>query len=147
MPKPAEKNKARKQPAPEKVQGDGKSVEDSYAAEPAATYGPASKSKEKGKAEPAAAKAAKRPAVRKPQDELYTPEEQRVLYKVGRRIAELRVRRGLTQVQLAEKAGINRTYLGLIELGKRNTHLLNLWKLCRALKASLSELLKTEGLS
>ena len=47
---------------------------------------------------------------------------------------------GLTQEDLAEKAGIHRTYLSDIERGSRNVSLLNIERLASALSLSLSEL-------
>lgn len=38
--------------------------------------------------------------------------------RIGKRIAFLRKHEGLTQEQLAERAGIQRTHLGRIEAGK-----------------------------
>ncbi len=46
----------------------------------------------------------------------------------------------LTQEDLADKAGIHRTYLSDVERGTRNLSLLNSEKLAAALSVSLSEL-------
>ena len=43
-----------------------------------------------------------------------------VLFDIGRKVAELRAARGLTQEQLAEQAGIDPTYLQRIEGGRLN---------------------------
>ncbi len=48
----------------------------------------------------------------------------------------------LTQEDLAEKAGIHRTYLSDIERGSRNLSLINIEKLAAALAMSMSELFK-----
>ena len=47
---------------------------------------------------------------------------------------------GLTQEDLADKAGIHRTYLSDIERGSRNVSLLNIEQMARALTLSLGEL-------
>ena len=47
---------------------------------------------------------------------------------------------GLTQEDLAEKAGIHRTYLSDVERGTRNLSLVNIEKLAAALAVSMSEL-------
>ncbi len=47
---------------------------------------------------------------------------------------------GLTQEDLAEKAGVHRTYLSDIERGSRNLSLRNIERLALALGLSLSEL-------
>jgi transcriptional regulator with XRE-family HTH domain len=47
---------------------------------------------------------------------------------------------GLTQEDLADKAGIHRTYLSDVERGTRNLSLVNIEKLAAALDMKLSEL-------
>jgi transcriptional regulator with XRE-family HTH domain len=49
---------------------------------------------------------------------------------------------GLTQEDLADRAGIHRTYLSDIERGSRNLSLVNIERLAVALSVSLSELFK-----
>ena len=46
----------------------------------------------------------------------------------------------LTQEDLADKAGIHRTYLSDVERGTRNLSLVNIEKLAAALKMKMSEL-------
>jgi len=48
----------------------------------------------------------------------------------------------LTQEDLAEKAGIHRTYLSDVERGSRNLSLVNIERLAMALDVSLSGLFK-----
>lgn len=47
---------------------------------------------------------------------------------------------GLTQEDLAHKAGIHRTYLSDVERGTRNLSLLNIEKLAAALSVTMSKL-------
>ena len=47
---------------------------------------------------------------------------------------------GLTQEDLADRAGIHRTYLSDIERGTRNVSLINIERLASALSLKLSEL-------
>lgn len=47
---------------------------------------------------------------------------------------------GLTQEDLAEAAGIHRTYLSDVERGTRNLSLINIERLAEALSMTLSEL-------
>ena len=47
---------------------------------------------------------------------------------------------GLTQEELANGAGIHRTYLSDVERGSRNLSLLNIERLAAALSLSMSEL-------
>ena len=57
----------------------------------------------------------------------------------------LRVRRrklGVSQEEFADICGLDRTYVGGIERGERNLGLVNIEKLARALKISLSELFR-----
>ncbi len=49
---------------------------------------------------------------------------------------------GLTQEDLAEKAGIHRTYLSDVERGTRNLSLLNIERLAAALELTLSDLFR-----
>jgi len=58
----------------------------------------------------------------------------------GRAVKAMREDRALTQEDLAEKAGIHRTYLSDVERGSRNLSLVNIDKLARALGVKASEL-------
>ena len=58
----------------------------------------------------------------------------------GQRIKELRLAKGLSQEELAFRAGIHRTYLGGIERGERNPSLKNIVVIAQALDVDLSEL-------
>ncbi len=60
-----------------------------------------------------------------------------LLKKFGDRVRELRLQRKLSQEELAEIAGVHRTYIGMIERGEKNITLLNIAKLAKALKISL----------
>jgi transcriptional regulator with XRE-family HTH domain len=51
----------------------------------------------------------------------------------GARVRELRLARGFTQEELAERAYIHRTYLASIEKGRRNVAIVNVIYLSRAL--------------
>ena len=61
---------------------------------------------------------------------------------VGRNVRRLRQERKLSQEQLALSAGIDLTYVGGIELGKRNPSLLILVRLSTALETTPSKLLE-----
>lgn len=67
-------------------------------------------------------------------------EDQEFLEKLGQRIAQLRKEKGMTQVEFAEKLGIQRTALTRIEVGNVNVTILNLNKIASALDISLGEL-------
>jgi transcriptional regulator with XRE-family HTH domain len=49
---------------------------------------------------------------------------------------------GLTQEDLADRAGIHRTYLSDIERGSRNLSLINIERIAAALSLSVSELFR-----
>jgi transcriptional regulator with XRE-family HTH domain len=60
---------------------------------------------------------------------------------IGDRLKTLRIRRALTQQELAEKAGISKTALNRIELNKAEPHMSTLRKLANALDVDPTELL------
>ena len=62
--------------------------------------------------------------------------------RFGARVRALRVVRSLSQEELAQNAGLHRTYVGGIERGERNISLVNIEKLAAALGVSLDSLLK-----
>jgi transcriptional regulator with XRE-family HTH domain len=62
----------------------------------------------------------------------------------GKRVRELRLARGLSQEELAFRAGVHRTYLGSIERGERNPALKNIAAIAKALDVTLSELFSFE---
>ncbi|CAA0079541.1 Transcriptional regulator ClgR [BD1-7 clade bacterium] len=61
---------------------------------------------------------------------------------IGIVIREMRAAKGLTQVELAEAAGLSRTYLTMVENGSRNAHIKNLVLIATALGVPVSELFK-----
>ncbi|MDQ6949672.1 MAG: helix-turn-helix transcriptional regulator [Actinomycetota bacterium] len=60
----------------------------------------------------------------------------------GDRVRRLRHDLGLSQEDLAHRAGINRTYIGSLEAGQRNISLNNIVKLAGALGVDTGELVK-----
>lgn len=58
---------------------------------------------------------------------------------VGQRIRVLRIRRGLTQEELAEKADLHTTYIGQIERGEKNMTITSMDKILEALDVPFSE--------
>jgi len=67
--------------------------------------------------------------------------DRKILTKFGLRIKALRNARGLSQEQLAFKAGFHRTYIGMVERAERNITLANIEKLANAFEITISELL------
>lgn len=64
--------------------------------------------------------------------------------KVGQRIKTLRTQLGISQEALANKAGIDRTYVTDVENGRRNIAIENLEKLILALNVSLTDFFNSE---
>lgn len=52
---------------------------------------------------------------------------------IGTELRKAREEAGLTQVQLAKAAGLHRTYVSLLERGKRSPTVDVLFRLCRAM--------------
>lgn len=67
--------------------------------------------------------------------------EAKYLAVFGKHVAELRHKRGLTQEQLAEKAGLAQRTIASIEQGQRWAKLSTLHKLAKALGVPRKELL------
>ena len=64
-----------------------------------------------------------------------------LLLKVGKRVRNLRTDRGWSQEELADRSGVNRSYMSRVELGKSDVSLSVLHKIARTLGISLAELL------
>ena len=60
----------------------------------------------------------------------------------GERVRTLRKESGMSQEELADKAGLHRTYVGAVERGERNVSLINIVRLAHALHVKPSELLE-----
>lgn len=64
----------------------------------------------------------------------------KTLILLGQAIRNQREQLGLSQEKLAESCGFDRTYISMLERGKRNPSLLNLLKLAKGLQISVSQL-------
>lgn len=69
------------------------------------------------------------------------PHGKDLLASLGERIRSFRHRRGWTQVEMAERIGIDRSFLADLERGKRNPTLLSLEIIAKGLGLRLSQLL------
>ena len=62
--------------------------------------------------------------------------------RIGKRIRELRQKKGISQEQLALRAEIDRTYMTSVEKGKRNISIQNIEKIINALETTFEEFFK-----
>lgn len=58
----------------------------------------------------------------------------------GKRVREFHKTRGYSQEQLADKAGLHRTYIGSIERGEQNISIDNTEKIAKALRVTVPSL-------
>ncbi len=64
-----------------------------------------------------------------------------VLVKFGNKVREKRLSLDLSQEELASRAGVHRTYVGMIERAEKNITLQNIEKIAKALEISLDKLM------
>ena len=64
-----------------------------------------------------------------------------ILVKFGIKVREGRMKKGLSQEDLAFRSEMHRTYIGMIERAEKNITLLNINKISLALEIPLHELL------
>lgn len=67
-----------------------------------------------------------------------------VLIKFGNKVRAERAKLGLSQEALAARAGVHRTYIGMIERAEKNITLENIEKIAKALEISLDKLMHLE---
>ena len=68
---------------------------------------------------------------------------QEVQKKLGKRIAELRKKRGFSQEGFAHECEFHRSYMGAVERGEKNITIQLVARIAKCLKISLSELFKS----
>lgn len=69
-----------------------------------------------------------------------------ILQKFGDRVRKLRKEKGLSQEELAFKADLHRTYIGMIERAEKNITLINIQKIALALNVELIKLFSSDEL-
>ncbi|MFH1910387.1 MAG: helix-turn-helix transcriptional regulator [bacterium] len=67
-----------------------------------------------------------------------------ILKKFGDKVREERLRKKLSQEQLADLAGVHRTYIGMIERGEKNITLENIEKISSALGLKIKDLMEIQ---
>jgi len=66
---------------------------------------------------------------------------QKLLTNLASNVKNIRINKGLSQEQLAEKCGLHRTYIGSIERSERNVTLSTLEVLSNTLEVSIAQLI------
>ncbi len=64
-----------------------------------------------------------------------------ILIKFGNKVRKERNKLGLSQEELAARAGVHRTYIGMIERAEKNITLENIEKVAKALNLKLPDFL------
>jgi transcriptional regulator with XRE-family HTH domain len=62
----------------------------------------------------------------------------------SQRLRQIRQNKGLSQEELADMAGLHRTYVGSVERSERNISIDNMERLAKALEVDITDLLKEE---
>ena len=65
--------------------------------------------------------------------------KKQVLIKFGQKVREERTKLSLSQEELASRAGVHRTYIGMIERAEKNITLENIQKVCKALNLKIGD--------
>lgn len=64
-----------------------------------------------------------------------------ILLAFGIKVRDFRKLKGLSQEELAHKADLHRTYIGMIERAEKNITLINIAKIANALECKISDLI------
>lgn len=68
-----------------------------------------------------------------------------ILQFFGNSVRQVRITMGISQEELAHRAGLHRTYVGMIERAERNITLKNIEKIALALNVPITTLLPHES--
>ena len=66
--------------------------------------------------------------------------ETNILKRFGLNVRQIRRLKGLSQEELAFRANVHRTYIGMIERAEKNITLVNIEKIANALEVNIKEL-------
>lgn len=67
-----------------------------------------------------------------------------ILINFGEKVRTMRNRLGISQEELANRANLHRTYIGMIERAEKNITLINIEKIAKALETSVEQLFNYE---
>lgn len=67
--------------------------------------------------------------------------KKKILVAFGERVRYYRKKKDLSQEELSFKAGLHRTYIGMIERAEKNITLTNIEKIAKALGVNIKDLL------
>jgi len=65
-----------------------------------------------------------------------------ILIRFGSKVRDERAKLGISQEELAARASVHRTYIGMIERAEKNITLENIDKICKALDLSITDFFK-----
>ena len=71
-----------------------------------------------------------------------SPDSDILLRRFGSVVRRMRREMRISQEELADRAGFDRTYVSMVELGKRNPALVNICKFAEALATTPEELMR-----
>lgn len=71
-------------------------------------------------------------------------EKEPILLMFGKNVQKIRKIRHLSQEQLAELAGVHRTYIGMIERAEKNITLCNIERIAKGLNVPIIDLLSNK---
>lgn len=66
-----------------------------------------------------------------------------ILKTIGRNVQKYRKAKKWSQEELAQRAGLHRSYIGSIERNERNVSIINLQRIAQALGVQIEDLLKS----
>ncbi|KMN20779.1 MULTISPECIES: helix-turn-helix domain-containing protein [Pseudomonas] len=70
-----------------------------------------------------------------------SPKQCELVAVFANNVRRKRLELGLSQEELAELAGVHRTYIGMLERSEKNVTIYNIWRLASALQIEPSQLL------
>lgn len=74
------------------------------------------------------------------QQTIMSMDKNNVLIKFGNKVRQYRLEQGISQEELAFRANLHRTYIGMIERAERNITLVNIEKIANALNININDL-------